>query len=156
MALLTLFGVAGESLLAVVGIGMPAFRISGGLLLFMIATEMLFERRSQRREQTVEDRPDPSVLPSATPLIAGPAALTSMILPTGQQSGNLLGVIVVLAVVFAVVALAFVLFLIGGVIERILGHTGTVVIHRLLGILLAAMSVQFIIDGLRDLGLAGL
>ncbi len=155
MALLTLFGVAGESLLSVIGIGMPAFRISGGILLFMIATEMLFERRSQRREQTVEDKPDPSVFPLATPLIAGPAALTSMILLTGQQSGNWTGIVVVHLVVLAVVALAFVFFLMGGVIERILGHTGTVVIHRLLGILLAAMSVQFIIDGLGDLGLAG-
>jgi len=156
LGLLTLFGLAGESLLAVIGIGMPAFRISGGLLLFMIAAEMLFERRSQRREQTVEDRPDPSVFPLATPLIAGPAALTSMILLTGQQSGNLAGIVVVHLVVAGVVASAFALFLMGGVIERILGSTGTAVIHRLLGILLAALSVQFIIDGLHDLGLQGL
>ena len=74
---------------------------------------------------------------------------------TGQQSGNWSGVLVVHGVVLAVVATAYVLFLAGAVIERILGQTGTAVIHRLLGILLAAMAVQFIIDGLGDLGLAG-
>lgn len=155
MILLTLFGVAGESVLSIIGIGMPAFRISGGLLLFMIAAQMLFERRNQWREPSVEAGPDPSVFPLATPLIAGPAALTSMVLLTGQQSGNWTGILVVHGVVLAVVAAAYVLFLAGGVIERILGQTGTAVIHRLLGILLAAMSVQFIIDGLGDLGLAG-
>ncbi len=156
IGLLTLFGVAGESLLSIIGIGMPAFRISGGLLLFMIAAEMLFERRTHRREQAVEDKPDPSVFPLATPLIAGPAALTSMILLTGQQSGDWIGLLVVHVVMIGVITLAFVLFLMGGVIERILGHTGTTVITRLLGILLAAMAVQFVVDGLRDLGLVGL
>ncbi len=155
MILLTLFGVAGESVLSIIGIGMPAFRISGGLLLFMIAAQMLFERRNQWREPNVADSPDPSVFPLATPLIAGPAALTSMVLLTGQQSGNWTGILVVHGVVLAVVAAAYVLFLAGGVIERILGQTGTAVIHRLLGILLAAMAVQFIIDGLGDLGFAG-
>ena len=155
MILLTLFGVAGESVLAIIGIGMPAFRISGGLLLFMIAVQMLFDRRNLSREPSLEDRHDPSVFPLASPLIAGPAALTSMVLLTGQQSGNWSAILVVHAVVLAVVAAAYVLFLAGGVIERILGQTGTAVIHRLLGILLAAMAVQFIIDGLGDLGLAG-
>ena len=108
MILLTLFGVAGESVLAIIGIGMPAFRISGGLLLFMIAAQMLFERRNQSREPSLEDQTDPSVFPLATPLIAGPAALTSMVLLTGQQSGNWSGVLVVHGVVLAVVATAYV------------------------------------------------
>ena len=121
----------------------------------MFVVQMLFERRNQSREPSLEDQTDPSVFPLATPLIAGPAALTSMVLLTGQQSGNWSGVLVVHGVVLAVVATAYVLFLAGAVIERILGQTGTAVIHRLLGILLAAMAVQFIIDGLGDLGLAG-
>jgi multiple antibiotic resistance protein len=82
-ALLAAFGLAGETLLAVIGIGIPAFRISGGLLLFLIAVEMLFERRTERREkQTNEPRPDPSVFPLAMPLLAGPGSLASMILLT--------------------------------------------------------------------------
>ena len=91
MILLTLFGVAGESVLAIIGIGMPAFRISGGLLLFMIAAQMLFERRNQSREPSLEDHTDPSVFPLATPLIAGPLVLkkSSAILPFLEFNGQI-------------------------------------------------------------------
>jgi len=84
--ILAVFGFAGETVLNAIGIGMPAFRISGGLLLFLTAIEMLFEKRSQRRENQAEPAPDPSVFPLAMPLIAGPGAMTTMILLTGQQS----------------------------------------------------------------------
>jgi multiple antibiotic resistance protein len=151
--LILVFGLAGESLLALIGISMPAFRISGGLLLFIIAAEMLLERRTHRRESALEDKPDPSVFPLATPLIAGPAALTSMILMSGRHGGDVAALAVVHLSALSVIALAFVLFLAGDVIERLLGHTGTMVITRLLGILLAAMAVQFVLNGLGDLGL---
>jgi multiple antibiotic resistance protein len=154
--MLALFGLAGEGLLALIGIGMPAFRISGGLLLFLMAVDMLFERRSERREkQTASIRPDPSIFPLATPLIAGPGALATMILLSGQNSGDPLAIVAILAVLVAVLALTFLMFLAGGLIERALGHTGVVVVTRLLGILLAALSVQFVVDGLRDLDLVG-
>jgi multiple antibiotic resistance protein len=153
-ALLALFGLAGEALLAVIGIGLPAFRISGGLLLFLIAVEMLFERRSERREkQTNEPRPDPSVFPLAMPLLAGPGSLASMILLTSQHAGDYLAIAAILGVMVAVLVVVYVLFRMGGLIERVLGHTGIVVVTRLLGILLAALSVQFVLNGLSDLGL---
>ena len=87
--LLTGFGLAGEAVLGFIGISMPAFRIAGGLLLFLTALDMLFERRTQRREgQQAEPDHDPSVFPLATPLIAGPGAIASMILLVGQGGGG--------------------------------------------------------------------
>ncbi len=154
--LLALFGIAGEALLAVIGIGLPAFRISGGLLLFLMAVDMLFEKRTERRDkQKVAGLPDPSIFPLATPLIAGPGALAAMILLASQNSGDPVALLAVHAVLASVVALTFLMFLAGGVIERLLGVTGIKVVTRLLGILLAALSVQFVLDGLRDLGVLG-
>ena len=158
LALLTLFGLAGEAVLAFVGISMPAFRIAGGILLFLLALEMLFERRTQRRRRNAEDdedRPDPSVFPLAIPLIAGPGAIASMILlagqaPEGGAALHLLGVHLVMA---AVLALVLIFFLAAGLIERALGATGILVVTRLLGMLLAALAVQFVLDGLRGAGL---
>lgn len=151
--LLTLFGLAGESILSAIGISLPAFRISGGLLLFLTALDMLFERRTQRREgQAAGDPPDhdPSVFPLAMPLIAGPGAMTSMILLAGQ--GGWGHVAMIHGVLYAILAMTFVLFLMAGRLARLLGRTGTVVVTRLLGMLLAALSIQFIIDGLKGTG----
>ncbi|MBK5945418.1 MarC family transcriptional regulator [Rhodobacter veldkampii DSM 11550] len=151
-ALMTLFGLLGDRLLGAVGISMPAFRIAGGVLLFLTALDMLFERRTQRREgQQAEPEHDPSVFPLATPLIAGPGALATMILLAGQSDGwaHLAAVHLVMA---AVLACVFVLFLLASPIERALGRTGTMVVTRLLGMLLAALSIQFILDGLRGAG----
>lgn len=150
--LLTLFGIAGEGLLNFVGISMPAFSIAGGLLLFLTALDMLFERRTQRREEKVEELPDPSVFPLATPLIAGPGALATMILLTGQFQGDWVGIAVIHAVMASVLAVVFVLFLGAGLLERVLGSTGINVVTRLLGMLLAALSVQFVLNGIQDLG----
>ncbi len=153
--LLTLFGLLGEAVLGFAGISMAAFRIAGGLLLFLTAFDMLFERRSKRREdQTGEDRPDPSVFPLATPLIAGPGALATMILLTGEVRGDWASIALVHLVMLSVIGLVLVLCLAAGLLERALGKTGTNVITRLLGMLLAALSVQFVLDGLRDIGLA--
>jgi len=153
--LLCLFAAFGEAVLVFVGISMPAFRIAGGILLFLTALDMLFERRTKRREdQAEDDTPDPSVFPLAIPLIAGPGAIASMILLAGQQPG-VAGLAIVVGVMLAVVAMLFVMFLAAGLVERALGRTGTNVITRLLGMLLAALSVQFVLDGLRAFGLAG-
>lgn len=155
VALLTLFGLVGESVLDFIGISMPAFRISGGILLFLTAFDMLFERRTQRREGQTAPHDDPSIFPLAMPLIAGPGAMATMILLAGQTGGDPMALAVVHLVMFSVVALAFVFFLAAGPIERALGHTGTLVVTRLLGMLLAALSVQFVLDGLRDYGVIG-
>ncbi|MGD9865425.1 MAG: MarC family protein [Pseudodonghicola sp.] len=156
--LLTLFAGFGEAVLGFVGISMPAFRIAGGILLFLTALDMLFERRSKRREDQAGDddqdhHPDPSIFPLAIPLIAGPGAIASMILLVGQVQG-LAGFAMVVGVMLAVLTLLFTLFLIAGFFERLLGKTGIVVVTRLLGMLLAALSVQFVLDGLRAYGLA--
>jgi multiple antibiotic resistance protein len=154
-ALMTLFGLLGDKILSVIGISMPAFRISGGILLFVTALDMLFERRTQRREgQHADPHHDPSVFPLATPLIAGPGAFTTMILLVNNTPATgLAHTLAIHAVMVAVVAIAFLMFLAAGVIERALGRTGIVVITRLLGMLLAALSVQFVLDGIRGTGL---
>jgi multiple antibiotic resistance protein len=151
--LLLAFGLFGESLLTAIGISIPAFRISGGLLLFLTALDMLFERRSNRRErQANEPAADPSVFPLAMPLIAGPGALTTMILLTSRNSGDIPALIGIHLVMVAVLALVYLAFRLSGLFARALGQTGIVVLTRLFGILLAALSVQFVLDGLRDYG----
>ena len=155
--LLTLFGLLGEGLLGFVGISMPAFRIAGGILLFLTALDMLFERRKKRREDQAhehdgDEADDPSVFPLATPLIAGPGALATMILLTGQSS-DWEWVLAIHVVMLAVIGVTLVFFLAAGLIERALGPTGINVVTRLLGMLLAALSVQFVLDGLRAFGL---
>ncbi|WP_300586597.1 MarC family protein [Marivita sp.] len=153
--LLFLFAFLGEQVLGFIGISMPAFRIAGGILLFLTALDMLFERRTKRREDQadVEDVPDPSVFPIAIPLIAGPGAIASIILLAGQAEGPV-GMASVLVVMVTVLIIVFLLFLSAPLIERALGKTGIVVVTRLLGMLLAALSVQFVLDGIRGFGLA--
>ena len=153
--LLLLFAAAGEAVLGFVGISMPAFRIAGGILLFLTALDMQFERRAKRRQdQTEEDRPDPSVFPLAIPLIAGPGAIATMILLAGQQPG-LIGLATVTGVMLAVLVIVMLMFLSASLFERALGRVGINVVTRLLGMLLAALSVQFVLEGLRDFGFAG-
>jgi multiple antibiotic resistance protein len=153
LGLLTLFGVAGEAVLNFLGISMPAFRIAGGVLLFLTALDMLFERRAQRRQGQADTAhpEDPSVFPLAIPLIAGPGAIASMILLTGQDGGAALHVLAVHVVMLLVLVVVFAFFLLAAPLERLLGPTGINVVTRLLGMLLAALSVQFVIDGMRDL-----
>jgi len=157
--ILAVFAAFGEAVLGFVGISMPAFRIAGGMLLFLTALDMLFERRTKRREGAAgraeeDEGDDPSIFPIAIPLIAGPGSIASVILLTGQRPG-LEGLALVLGVTFAVLALVLVLFLSAGLLERVLGRTGINVITRLLGMLLAALAVQFVLDGLKGFGLAG-
>ncbi|ETX30693.1 MarC family protein [Roseivivax isoporae] len=153
-ALLCLFAFLGEGVLDTIGISMPAFRIAGGLLLFLTAIDMLFERRTKRREDKAEreeDAPDPSVFPMAIPLLAGPGSITTVILLMGEAQGPG-GRAAVLGVMFAVLGIALVLLLLSGPIERVLGRIGITVVTRLLGMLLAALSVQFVLDGLTAYG----
>jgi multiple antibiotic resistance protein len=153
--LLLLFGLAGEAILDFIGISMPAFRIAGGILLFLTALDMLFERRTQRREgQQAEPDHDPSVFPLATPLIAGPGAITSVILLVGESDGWG-GAAAVLGLMLVMLVVTWAFLLASPTLERWLGRTGTLVITRLLGMLLAALSVQFVIDGVQQTGLIG-
>ncbi|CAM3759782.1 MarC family protein [Paracoccus yeei] len=156
--LLTMFGLAGEAILSGIGISLPAFRIAGGILLFLTALDMLFERRTERREGQTRDDPghdthdDPSVFPLATPLLAGPGALATMILLVNEDPG--LGhTLMVHLVMLAVLGIAAMLFALAGPLAHLLGRTGTMVVTRLFGMLLAALSIQFVIDGLKGSGL---
>ncbi|MBB5514925.1 multiple antibiotic resistance protein [Rubricella aquisinus] len=155
--LIALFGFAGETILDAIGIGMPAFRISGGVLLFLTSLDMLFERRKERREKTADaeiaNDHDPSIFPIALPLLAGPGSLTTIILLMNEHQGDVPGQFMMLGVALFVLTIAYVLFLAAGMIERVLGQTGINVVTRVLGVLLAALSIQFILDGLRDVGL---
>lgn len=157
--LLLLFAFFGEAVLGFIGISMPAFRIAGGVLLFLTALDMLFERRQSRRKGNAEaheedlDHPDPSVFPLAIPLLAGPGAIATIILLVGRAEGP--GDVAALTgILAAILVIVFLLFLAAGMIERALGRTGINVVTRLLGMLLAALSVQFILDGLRSFGFA--
>ena len=153
--ILAMFAAFGEAVLGFVGISMPAFRVARGVLLFLTAMDMLFERRTKRREDRAEEEEhnDPSVFPLAIPLVAGPGSIATIILLSGQHPG-IQGIAAAVAVMLAVMAVVLLFFLSGGLIARILGKTGLNVLTRLLGMLLAALSVQFILDGLKAFGFA--
>jgi multiple antibiotic resistance protein len=152
--LLALFALAGTSILEFIGISMPAFRVAGGLLLFVTAFGMLFDQIPGPRDGQIADpNHDPSVFPLATPLIAGPGAIASMILLTEQAGGTFLGRIVVIVLMGLMVAATFYFLLASPAIERLVGRTGVLVVTKLLGMLLAALAVQFVIDGIHSSGL---
>ena len=154
-ALLLLFTFAGSTILELFGITLPAFRVAGGLLLFAIAIEMVFEKRQERQETQVERASAEqlrsiAVFPLALPLIAGPSAISATILLTGSLGGAT-GVAAVAAMVVAICALTFVVFAASHRLDRVLGETGRMILTRLLGVLLAALAVQFVADGVRRL-----
>ena len=145
----------GDWLLSVLSITIPAFRIAGGLLLFSVAYEMVLGvrigRQSRQAEEAVEERvSDVAAFPLAIPLLAGPGAITATLLLAGQAGAQPLLVGVLLATVVIAVTACLAAFVVATRIDRLLGITGNVVLSRLLGVLLAALAVQFIIDGLRN------
>ncbi len=144
----------GDRLLATLGISMPAFRIAGGLLLFSIASEMVFGLRIQRQSETAEQALEEHVrniaaFPLAIPLMAGPGAITATVLLAGRADGNALTLGLLIGVVALAVVTCLGVFLVAARIEKLLGITGNVVLSRLLGVLLAALAVQFVVDGVR-------
>lgn len=157
-AVLTLFGLLGDSVLSFVGISLPAFRIAGGILLFLTALDMLFERRTKRREEKTEHEPgedDPSIFPLGIPLIAGPGAIATMILLTSQGTADWSWILAIHGVMLSVIFVTFLFFLAASPIEHALGPVGITVVTRLLGMLLAALSVQFVLDGLSAFDMGG-
>jgi multiple antibiotic resistance protein len=149
----------GDWLFRTLGISLPAFRIAGGLLLFSIASEMVFgvrlRRESEAAEEAVEERArNVAAFPLAIPLMAGPGAITATVLLSGRADGNLPLMGLLITVVVLVATACFVAFIFARWISRLLGLTGNIVLSRLLGVLLAALAVQFVVDGIRTL-LAG-
>jgi multiple antibiotic resistance protein len=144
----------GDWLLRNLGISLAAFRIAGGLLLFSIASEMVFglriERQSKTAEQAVEEHVrNIAAFPLAIPLLAGPGAITAVVLLSGRADGNYALLSGLIGVVFIVLALCLVTFFAATRVEKFLGITGNAVLSRLLGVLLAALAVQFVADGVR-------
>lgn len=159
--ILFVFAFGGDFLLQALGIGFPAFRIAGGILLLLLAVDMVFARPSGLRSTTEGEREeathrhDISVFPVAIPLIAGPGALTTVVLMMGRAGPDPLLAAAVLGVLAAVLVATLAVLLAAGAVTRLLGVTGTNVVSRVLGILLAALACQFVIDGLLESGIAG-
>jgi MarC family membrane protein len=144
----------GDWLLHQLGITLPAFRIAGGLLLFAVASEMVFGVRTERQSKQAEDALEEhlrnvAAFPLAIPLMAGPGAITATLLLAGQASGKPTSLTILIAVVVVVCVLCLGVFLLANRVDRLLGVTGNVVSSRLLGVLLAALAVQYVIDGVR-------
>ena len=157
--ILLFFALFGEVVLAHFGISLPALRTAGGILLLMIAIDMVFARPSGGTTTTSEenaeaaDKQDLSVFPLATPLIAGPGAIGAAILLVADAQGNLIQISVVVGALLAIVLLAFLLMLMATQVQRLLGVTGLHVVSRIVGVLLAALAVQFIFDGIGASGI---
>ncbi|PYE28168.1 multiple antibiotic resistance protein [Rhizobium sp. PP-F2F-G20b] len=150
--ILSVFALFGDSILGLLGISMGAFRIAGGLLLFWIAFEMIFEKRNERKEKTGETATlrdhieNIAVFPLALPLIAGPGAISATILLAGSYPGTV-GRLQLILVIAACVAILFAALVIAERVDRFLGQTGRAILTRLLGVILAALAAQFVVDG---------
>jgi multiple antibiotic resistance protein len=153
-AILLVFALAGDALLGALGIGLPAFRTAGGVLLFLLALDMIFASPAGLRSRTVREQEeisyehDVSVFPLAIPLIGGPGAITTVLLYTGGR--DLAGIGVFVVVLLAVMLLTLAALLLAPRIMRLFGETGSNVLTRVLGVLLAALAVQFIFDGIES------
>ena len=153
--ILLIFAFSGDWLLRILGIGLPAFKIAGGVLLFLIAIDMVFARQSggrsatTREEQEARDKQDISVFPLAFPLIAGPGALATILLMVGEAHGQILLFLGVIVVLLLVLGLTLGCLLLAGHLMKLLGETGANVVGRLFGVILAALAVQFVVDGVR-------
>ena len=151
--ILVTFALAGDTLLRALGIGMPAFQIAGGALLFLLAVEMVFARHSgvrsttEREQREAQTKKDISVFPLAIPLIAGPGALTSVLLMVGEQGGDLAVIGTVLAVILVVLLVTLASLMASARIMAFMGETGANVVSRVLGVVLAALAVQFVLNG---------
>ena len=150
--ILFVFAIIGDVLLEALGIGLPAFRIAGGMLLFLLSLDMVFARPSGMRATTVQEQEeeyqqDISVFPLAIPLLAGPGGITTVLLYTGGSSPAQVALFMVVLLVVMLVTLGS--LLLAPRVMRLLGETGANVLSRVLGVLLAALAVQFVIDGLQ-------
>jgi multiple antibiotic resistance protein len=158
--ILVVFALFGEVLLGALGVSLDAFRIAGGIMLFLIALEMVFEKRTQRREDRAEkvkaapEVEDISIFPMAMPMIAGPGSIASVMLLMSQNDGVDRSA-VILAAMGAILVLTLAALIAAGPIMRLLGARIEAVISRVLGVILAALATQFVIDGIRASLVAG-
>jgi len=166
-AVLVVFALFGRSVLHFLGITLPAFRIAGGILLLLLAVEMLFEKRAARRKRNVEtaahaheaeadETDDLWVFPLGIPLLAGPGAITSVILLMGAHAGKPAEQAIIIAVLCIVLAVSLALFLLVTRFDHLINETAARAISRILGMILAALAVQFVLTGLSAAGIAGI
>ena len=152
------FAAVGQMLLDAMGISLPAMRIAGGILLFLVAFDMLFARQSGLRSTTESEteeahfRPDISVFPLAIPLMAGPGGITTVLLLVSGAQGDWAQIGLGMGIMLLVLAMALVALLLAGALTRLLGEIGSNVISRVLGVILSALAVQFVITGMAALG----
>lgn len=150
--ILIVFALVGGAFLETLGISLPAFRIAGGLLLFWTAFEMIFEKRVERKtnaaERTVSksDIQNLAVFPLAIPLMAGPGAISAAVLIAAGQS-EWIGLGYLIGLILVIIAICYVVFLAASSIDRFLGDMGRALLSRLLGVILSALAIQFIADG---------
>ncbi len=152
---LAVFGLAGEGLLASLGIGLPAMRVAGGILLFMTAADMVrgshaLRDTDQERQAAIRTEDDIAIFPLGIPLIAGPGGMTTMVVLHSHAGGDPWKVLAIEAAVAVSVGLTFACLLGAKWIARALGDTGASVAGRVLGVLLAALAAQITLDGLRQ------
>lgn len=157
-AILAVFGFVGDAVLRALGISLAAFRIAGGLLLFYIAFEMVFELRAKRKSSlattavTQDHIRNVAAFPLAIPLMAGPGAITATILLAGRADGDPAQSLALLIVIAAVCGACWLVYLAADRLSALLGVTGEIVLTRLLGVILAALAVQFVVDGVVAIG----
>jgi multiple antibiotic resistance protein len=148
------FAIVGEAFLGALGISLDAFRIAGGIMLFMIALDMVFEKRTERRENRAQDviaqpeHDDISIFPMGIPMIAGPGSIASAMLLTARSNG-MQESLIVMGALAAVLALTMICLLLAGPLMKILGYRLEAMITRVLGVILAALAAQFVIDGIK-------
>ncbi len=155
--LLSVFAAAGTLIFKAFGITLPAFKIAGGILLFLVAIDMLEAKRSQTQESDAErseatEREDPSLIPLTIPMLAGPAAISTVMVLMGQSRYWWQAVPVFVAILVTAAA-TFLILAAADVIRRVLKETGIRVLMRVMGLVLAALAVQFVLNGLADVGL---
>ncbi len=159
--LLMIFVIFGNAVLVTLGITLPAFKTAGGVLLLLLAIDMVFARHSgiasttEAEHKEAAQKQDISVFPLATPLLAGPGALGAAVLLSAEAGKDFWMEMIVIGALLAVLAIALLLLLVATQVYKLLGVTGLNVISRVVGILLAALAVQFIFDGLRSSGIFG-
>ncbi|MGJ3648520.1 MarC family protein [Sphingomonas sp. GlSt437] len=151
--ILVVFALFGQDILSAIGASLDSFRIAGGILLFVIATEMVLEKRTQRREDRAQKLSeahveDVSVFPMAMPMIAGPGSIASIMLLMSKGHG-IERTVVILTALATILALTMAALILAGPIMKVLGDKIEAVVTRLLGVLLAALAAQFVIDGIK-------
>ncbi len=157
-AILAAFAFGGGAVMDALGVSIPAFRISGGLLLFYIAFDMIFELRGQRKQElasdavTIDRIRNVAAFPLAIPLMSGPGSITATMLLAGRAGSDWQALTGLMATIALVMLLCYVTFLMAERAARLLGTTGNVVLTRMLGVILAALAVQFVINGVLTVG----